>query len=567
LEPGRWIIVSGNRTDVPNVSGVTASELAMVAAVNQGAQTPLCAAFPADFAPPFLDVSYTTDANALGDRLVVGTLKDGALDKIRGLHPPYVINQKYCDQVQLADGVYVNAYIPTADERDGKFPDFLGMLVDPATHLPFPDGTILLDAIAPAKPQIFAWRISSEPVHTILRLASPLANTYDARTVAVSANVVQATHGQTVGEVLGDGDASQPFQTFALSQLPLTYLPAATPDGAQSTLTVRVNEIEWHAADNLAALGPAGRNYITQTSDADQTSVIFGNGEHGARPPTGNTNIKAVYRYGIGRAGNVKARQISQLATHPQGLQGVINLLPATGGADRDSADQARRNIPIAVKALDRLVSVEDYADFARTYAGIGKASAARLSDGRRQLVQVTIAGADDIPIDINSGLYRNLVKALHRYGDPYGAVQVCVRKVRLLVIVAGVKILADYEWEVVESQVRAALLDGFSFDRRELGQSAFLSEAISLMQGVEGVAYVDVQAFDSVPEDIPTGKLAGLAATLAGPDQPKPYVRAQLARPGDPAANEPRQRILPAELVFLTPDIPGTLIRTEING
>lgn len=572
IEPGRWIMVSGNRTDIPNVSGVAASELAMVAAVNQGAQAPhsQCAAFPYGFIPPFSEIIYTTDTNALGDRLVVGTLKDGALDK--SIFPfPKIINQKYCDQVQLADGVYVNAYVPTVEERNGNFPDFLGLLVD-ANGVPYPDGNI---AAALESDGIFAWRISSEPVRTILKLAKELAYKYDASTVTLYGNVVAATHGQTVAEVLGNGDASQAFQKFASHQAPLTYLPAATPAGAQSTLTVRVNEIAWHEADNLAALGPASRNYITQTHDTDQTSVTFGNGQHGARPPTGSVNIKAAYRYGIGKPGNVKARQISQLATRPPGLQGVINPLPATGGADRDSSDQARRNTPIAVKALDRLVSVVDYADFSRTFAGIGKASAARLSDGRRQLVHVTIAGAGDIPIDVNSGLYRNLVKALHLYGDPYQAIQVRVRKIKLLVISAGVRVLPGYQWKsvepqtrpAIEPQIRAAMLAAFGFDRRELGQSAFLSKAISLMQNIEGVANVDVRKFDAVSEDIATGKLAGLAG-LAGTLKLNSSVEADLARV-DPKADpaKPAQRILPAELVFLTPDIPDTLILTEISG
>jgi predicted phage baseplate assembly protein len=411
---------------------------------------------------------------------------------------------------------------------------------------------------------IFAWRISSEPVHTILSLANSLAYKYDASTVSLYGNVVNATHGQTVAEVLGNGDASQVFETFALHQSPLTYLSAPTPAGSQSTLEVRVNEIKWRETGNLAALGPADRGYITQTNDADQTSVIFGNGEHGALTPTGSVNIKAVHRYGIGKPGNVKAQQISQLATHPLGLQGVINPLPATGGADRDSADQARRNTPLAVKALDRLVGIADYADFARTFAGIGKAAAARLSDGRRQLVHVTIAGADDIPIDVNSNLYRNLVQALRQYGDPYQPIQVCVRKVELLVISAGIRVLPEYQWESVELLVRAALLDAFSFDSRELGQTAFLSEAVSLMQGIEGVAYVDVQVFDGVAEDISASQLAGLAGTL----RLKPFVEADLAQV-DPSADpaDPCKRIRPAELVFLIPDIPDTLILTEISG
>ena len=57
--------------------------------------------------------------------------------------------------------------------------------------------------------------------------------------------------------------------------------------------------------------------------------------------------------------GHVEAALLDVFSNH---------VLP-DGGADRDSRDQARHNIPMAVMALDRLVSVKDYADFARTYA------------------------------------------------------------------------------------------------------------------------------------------------------------------------------------------------------
>jgi predicted phage baseplate assembly protein len=242
-----------------------------------------------------------------------------------------------------------------------------------------------------------------------------------------------------------------------------------------------VNDVEWHEVRTLAGLTPTDRVYITQTDDADRTSLIFGTGEHGARLPTGAANVKAVYRYGIGKAGNVKAQQISQLATRPLGAKEVINPLPATGGADRDSRDQARRNAPLAVMALDRLVSTEDYADFARTFAGIGKATAARLSDGRRQVVHVTIAGAEDIPIDLNSDLYRNLVQALHLFGDPHQPVQVALRRLKLLVVSAGGATEAGLtSGSPSEPDPRGAARRA-GFDRRELGQKrAFSSEVIS---------------------------------------------------------------------------------------
>jgi predicted phage baseplate assembly protein len=351
---------------------------------------------------------------------------------------------------------------------------------------------------------------------------------------------------------------------MALRQAPLTFVSAPTAEGAASSLVARVNDIAWHETDSLAAAGPRERVFVTRTDEAGKTTLVFGNGIRGARLPTGTGNVKATYRYGIGKAGNVKANQISQLATHPLGLQGVINPIAASGGADRDGIEAGRRNAPLALMALDRLVSVGDYADFARSFAGIGKAGAARLSDGRRQLVHLTIAGVDDTPILETSDLYRNLLEAIERLGDPHLPVQICVRTVRLLVISAKTALLPDYDFEFVEPKIRSTLLMHFGFEQRDLGQAAFLSEAVAVIQGIEGVAHVEIQHFDSIPEDIGADQIVELAKTLGL----KPHVaarRAMLNPEFDPtAADDPCARVLPAELVYLTPAIPDTLILTE---
>ena len=59
--------------------------------------------------------------------------------------------------------------------------------------------------------------------------------------------------------------------------------------------------------------GPERSRFITRTDDDGRTVVVFGDGEHGARLPTGVENVKALYRSGIGKGGNVRAEQISQL--------------------------------------------------------------------------------------------------------------------------------------------------------------------------------------------------------------------------------------------------------------
>jgi predicted phage baseplate assembly protein len=397
----------------------------------------------------------------------------------------------------------------------------------------------------------------------VLNLATPLAYSYDRSSVTIYGNVADATHGQSTGEVLGNGDATRAYPAFALSQSPLTYVSAATAAGAASTLTVRVNELQWHERDDLAETGPRQRVFVTRESEAQKTTVTFGNGVYGARVPTGTANVKASYRYGLGSAGNVAAGQISQLATHPLGAQGVINPLPASGGADPDPIGQARANAPMAVMALDRLVSVRDYADFARTYAGIGKAVAARLSDGVRQVVHVTVAGAGDIPIDTGSDLYANLLTSLQTFGDPYLPVELAVRSVRLLVIAVTIGLKPDYAWDDVVPKVRAAILARFAFDARALGQTAFQSEAVAAAQAVTGVAWLNVTTFGGVPENIEATALATLGATLGK----LPYVAAGLATIDPTAAPGSANRIVPAELVFMTPTIPDTLILTNAAG
>lgn len=413
--------------------------------------------------------------------------------------------------------------------------------------------------------------LPGDRTHTFLRLASALKYCYRRDAVTIYGNVVKATHGETRTEVLGSGDGSKAFQSFTLRQPPLTYLAAVIPAGAASTLKLAVNDIEWHEADALAGLQPIDRRYIIRIDDDGKTTATFGNGKEGARIPTGTENVKAVYRNGIGQPGNVQAGQISLLATRPLGVKGVINPLRASGGADRESRDQVRRNAPLAVMALDRLVSVQDYADFTRIFAGIQKASAKRLTDCRRELIHLTIAGADDIPIDRNSDLYRNLNAALRRFGDPDQPLQIDTRELTLLVISAKVRILPDYQWEPVVTQLCIELLDTFSFARRDLGQDVLLSQVITTMQKVEGVAFVDVDTLTGITEKVQDSVTKTWRPRT--PDEVGESIQKALE------SVDPEERLVvdeawidkdgvirPAQLAFLTPNVPDTLILNQMG-
>jgi predicted phage baseplate assembly protein len=439
--------------------------------------------------------------------------------------------------------------------------------------------------------------LPGDRIHTTLRLATATAYVYKRDTLRIRANVVPASHGETRMEVLGSGDATRALPRFELKQPPLTWRPAPTAAGAASTLKVRVNEVEWREVDSLAGLGPHDRVFATRTGDDDRTTVFFGNGEQGARPPTGFENLRAEYRSGIGKGGNVRAGQISLMITRPLGVKEVVNPVAASGGADREAADLIRENAPRSVIALDRLVSLSDYADFTRMYAGIAKADAVRISDGLGEMVHITIAGVDDIAIDETSDLYRNLLASLRALGDPALPVRVSQRERIALALEARIRLLDGHRWEPVVAAVRARLLDRFGFHRRALGQPALLCEIVAAIQSVHGVDYVDVDNFGGIPEKVvndATGKRAlltqdqvtafvdaivgrldgddkhnGLAAGSASPTMlwgvPIPGERPAHRVEAGRAAFE-RGVLRPAQLAIFTPAVADTLILNQLH-
>jgi predicted phage baseplate assembly protein len=352
---------------------------------------------------------------------------------------------------------------------------------------------------------------------TRISLVEPLHFSYVRTSVTIYANVAHASHGMRRDEVLGAGDASRRLQHFTLRQPPLTYRPAPNAAGIASTLEVQVNDLRWHPADDPTDLGPSDRRYLVSHADSGAVTLTFG---MGARLPSGRDNVRASYLSGIGSGGNLHPGQISVLGSRPNGAMGVSNPLPATGGADPDDLARIRVRAPLAVGALDRPVSLQDYADIARNFGGIEKASA-KYRDGK---VHLTIAAVGDAPVSATSDLFHNLQNVFERLGGLKPHLH--VRSARFLVIKASVQLQADYVWGAVRLRIRQALLDRFGFTQRELGQVAYASVVIASIQDVRGVAAVDLDLFGSLDlgsPDAPTppDALAQAARKLFKPRAP----------------------------------------------
>jgi hypothetical protein len=330
---------------------------------------------------------------------------------------------------------------------------------------------------------------------TTLHLSTGLVNSYVRSTVTFNANVARATHGQTTTEVLGSGDGSKAFQRFRLKQRPVTYVSASTASGTASTLEVRANNLLWKEVPSLQGCRPSDRVYVTHTEDDGTVMVTFGDGSTGARLPTGTENITATYRVGSGLAACASAGQISLLMTRSLGLRSVTNPVAASGAADAETLADARQSAPLTVLTMERIVSLQDFEDFVRGFAGVAKAQAALLWNGERPIVHLTLAGAGGVPVDPASDLYQNLSNAIAAARATEQAVLIDSYQPLLFNVAARVLVDSQYSTPDVLVAVSGALTEAFSFDPRQFGQAVLKSEVLAVIQDVQGVVAVDLDA------------------------------------------------------------------------
>ncbi|MCR9143972.1 MAG: hypothetical protein NXI24_17125 [bacterium] len=325
-----------------------------------------------------------------------------------------------------------------------------------------------------------------------LQFEEALQFSYDRTTVAVQANVVEATHGEVVQEILGSGDGSVVFQNFALKDPPLTYVSAPTETGTETTLEVRVNDVLWEESSTLFGLGERDRKYAVRHEDDGSVRVMFGDGKSGERLPTGPENVTAVYRKGIGPDGEIAANQLRIVQNAPVGISQVDNPLPASGSSAPEPASVARERAPFSVLTLGRIVSLKDFQDFARGFGGIGKARATSLWQEEVQLVYITIAGEGGAPVLANSELYLNLGRALDRVRDPFQPVRIASFDPLFFNVAAKLLINAAYIPERVFAAAETVVREFFAFENRDFGQEVTVAELIQILEAVEGVDAVD---------------------------------------------------------------------------
>jgi len=352
-------------------------------------------------------------------------------------------------------------------------------------------------------------RLSLTPALTQFTLADfPLTNP----TIVVFGNVATMTQGKTQPVVpLGNGDARQIYQSFHLPKAPLTWLldEALTPP-RQPQVTILVNHVEWTEVDSLFASGPKDQVYILREDSSGNTWVQFGDGTNGAALPSGINNVTAQYRTGNAANGWRQSGAKPQ-ATGPIPNLGQIRLYDeVTGGTADEDSSHMRQTAPSRVEELGRIVSLSDFEYEALALPGVEKALAVWDTQDGVPLLQLTVLLSDNSPAQLNS-VQSSISAANADHGANRFPVVVLDASLEYVYVAMTIGLLPGYRSDAVFADVATALgvlpSDGsaapsgglFSVDQRSLGGEEYSSRIEGTVQNVEGVAWVEVTALESL--------------------------------------------------------------------
>jgi len=348
-------------------------------------------------------------------------------------------------------------------------------------------------------------------------------------------NIVLVDHGRTrPDEPLGpvppqaseaccecEGQASDvvvraaPFRPV-LAHAPLTHAqpwPVMAPPASRSlTLEARCavpalvidddTGQRWTPRADLFSSGSDDRDVVAEIDNFGRAHLRFGDGELGRRPDAGRT-FMARYRTGLGTAGNVGADSITCIVIRGLTLDGITftirNLLPAIGGTEPETLEEARRFAPLAFcKTLKRAITAADYAAIAARDPELQGAQAALVWTGSWYEADVALdpyaRDADDATLAARVDAALQKVRRMGHDLRVQPAVYVSITLGLLVCAKPG------YDRGHVKAAVLARLVGGpqslFASDALTFGQSLHLSRIVAAVMALPGVECVTVTEF-----------------------------------------------------------------------
>tara|TARA_R110002110_G_scaffold39481_3_gene127344 strand:- start:915 stop:2501 length:1587 start_codon:yes stop_codon:yes gene_type:complete len=263
------------------------------------------------------------------------------------------------------------------------------------------------------------------------------------------------------------------------------------------------------------ASGASDKIFEVLYDDNYTATIVFGDGSVGVSPDD-TSNYEVFYRVGGGTRGNIGKDIINNT------IPGTINTLAdslaitntskATGGADAETLEHAKRYAPLTFRRQDRLVTLEDYSVFANTFIStfgtIGKATAAtRQAYSSANVIDIyVLEKASDMQLQrATTNFKTQLLTAISKKRMATDDVVIVDGLIRTLDLVTTIRIDREEEknQDQIKAKVRDKIMSYMNVDNRDFGQDFIVSELnrqifevdevrISTVDNIEGSLTID---------------------------------------------------------------------------
>lgn len=267
---------------------------------------------------------------------------------------------------------------------------------------------------------------------------------------------------------------------------------------AQGSVRVRIGDSDWEEARFFIDSSPDSRRFQVETDGLDVTWIVFGDGTHGAIPPTGE-RIVVEYLETLGSKGNIGRNLVTEIVTPVYSGGSLVQLavtnpVPATNGCDRETLDHAKLQAPAELRSLWKAVTKDDYKALAEGFPGVAKVQVLDPNDCVNiRYYQVNMAVAPDgggLPSPLLKQQLAEFIESRKVITIEVNLFDPCYRPVA---VDAEVFVYPTEDPGTVRGRIEEALRGLFSFDGMSFGQSVYFSDIVALLDGVRGVSHVTV--------------------------------------------------------------------------
>lgn len=323
------------------------------------------------------------------------------------------------------------------------------------------------------------------------------------------ADIVPVEEGRLAGdEVLGTSDG-KPEQRYTLSHPRLILRATGAAAGLATDLDVvsqlGIAQIHWNRQDSLAFSRADQHDYTVEVDEDDQATIVFGDGAFGSIPPVGS-EIRATYRFGGGAAGNVAAAAIQSIVNAPAlTLLGarVTNVLPASGGSERESLEHAVQQAPSVFRSLRRAVTAEDYRALALAFPGVGKVRAEGAGPNLVRLFVAPSGGGQ-----VSDVLRSNLLAYFEDKRPVSTLIDIQSPDYVAIYVTAQIQIGAYFSRAAISQQAAAAAARLLAFDSVDFARTIYLSKFYEAFEAIDGIDFVNVSEFRRQHDALPVNAL-----------------------------------------------------------